>query len=495
MSGRVTEGYVAEPEVDDRILYYYRSDGPSSTNLTSEGQFVSLAPLVTGFYGPEISFGRSIHAQSNNPIAIIKISDGGTSLAGEWNSRSLFSNRMWKHWLSDTTDAIQDLKNMGFTPILRGICWLQGESDAFVIFNAHGYRENFLNLVNDMFEHLEPQLDVSRSTFVTARIGELADFMAHADTVRSAQAQVMNQDPNWTYFDTTDLTLFDYGHFDAESVAIIGERFAAEFAQQNRDDLSAVYPQLYPEGANMLFAGHSFYVPVAMAFNVISESAELSSYGFESVFSSGTGGAPGMLWTNEENRQKIIDVLETQEVEVFGMTSVEGFPISFEDYSQWFDLALSYNPGMHFFIGVPWSTRGPAVETSVFRQRTIEYGDSAFEVVEQLREAYPDNRISFLNYGMVAVVMKEMFDEGSLPDIEAMVPDVVNGVAPAKALFSDDSIGHAGPVLTELSAYTWAALFYGAHPESFESSDFETDIVSIIEAVMEYNVPYQQVID
>ncbi len=227
MSGRVSTGYTGEAG-DDEVLYYYRSDGPASNNQTSGGNFGTLAPLATGFYGPEISLVRSIQEKSSDRIAVVKVSDGGTSLATDWNSRATGGNTWWLNWKNDTTDAWNDLLALGHTPVLKGICWLQGESDSNSQTRANAYETNFTNLVEDMFSHMAALTDVSATPFVTARIGMLsATTYPFAATIRTAQRSVMETSVRWHWFDTTDLATTDGVHFDVAAVATVGRRFAS----------------------------------------------------------------------------------------------------------------------------------------------------------------------------------------------------------------------------------------------------------------------------
>lgn len=245
MSGRVSSdgtgggAYTAVPGVDDDILYYYRSDGPTSSIQTSNGAFTTLSPLPTGYYGPEIAMSRLLHADSTNKIAIIKISKGDTSLFYDWNSINPPDNFMWQHWVSDTTDAINDLLAIGYTINLKGICWCQGEGDGD--FRSAGYLSRFTALVDDMYAHLETLATTDGMRFVTATTNDSYDYTNNVDlnnrtVVRNAQKEVMDSNAYWSYFDT-ELALSDEPdsfpfaesdgtHFDGPAIAEIGRRFA-----------------------------------------------------------------------------------------------------------------------------------------------------------------------------------------------------------------------------------------------------------------------------
>jgi hypothetical protein len=48
---------------------------------------------------------------------------------------------------------------------------------------------------------------------------------------------------------------------------------------------------------------------------------------------------------------------------------------------------------------------------------------NVFEVVKQLRNAYPSNDVVVITYGKTASIMKAMYEEGELPDVLGLTPD------------------------------------------------------------------------
>ena len=251
------------------------------------------------------------------------------------------------------------------------------------------------------------------------------------------------------------------------------------------------FPSEFPDGANALFAGHSFFIPVAASFNVLATGNGYPSHQMDSVFSSGASGSPRQLWENEDKRQLITDKLSSGQVELFGLTSFGEVASTFEDYQRWFDLALTYNPDTTFYIGTPWLFGGPTMETATFDQNIEDVGEIIFDVVVELREAYPDNTIVYLNYGKVASIMKYAYEAGNLPDIKGLVPDPQNGVSPEEALFADSLMGHAGPMMTELCALTWISALYGADLNNLVYTDYQSDVDSIVNEALQFNLPYQ----
>ena len=261
-SGRVTilQGQNGDfaplaPSANDALVQnYYNSDGPAGNqNQNSNGNFVSLAPLPkTGYYGAEISAGRELVNLGYN-VAIIKITEGGTSLSNDWNSRDTDPDRaaLWRLWASEVDDALGQLPG---NVRLRGFLWLQGESDSGPNSpgQANNYEGRFSALVDDIYGVLGTGssnavippgainglgYDTSELVFVTALIHPRVspeDLAAGVDfgnpnrvVVRDAQKAV-SSGLNRTYFDTVNL--------DPNDSTTTGQNNAADGALGLQDD-------------------------------------------------------------------------------------------------------------------------------------------------------------------------------------------------------------------------------------------------------------------
>ena len=240
----------------------------------------------------------------------------------------------------------------------------------------------------------------------------------------------------------------------------------------------------FDQGARCLFAGHSFFVPVAEAFDDVAAQNVFPQHQIDTVFRGGPAGAPGAMWSDPATRAEIEAILAGG-VDLFGLTTFGGLGSAVEDYALWFDLALVHNPETTFFIGVPWVFGGPSLATEVFDASIEQAAETAFQIVEQLREAYPDHTIHAIAYGKTASVMKGMFEAGTLPDIDQLV-----GLGP-KALFADGLMGHAGPLMLEVASLSWIDVLYGAEVGSLTLDPYQSDIASIAEQVLAYNEPFE----
>jgi hypothetical protein len=252
--------------------------------------------------------------------------------------------------------------------------------------------------------------------------------------------------------------------------AMIAEAFARE-------------DQPRSEGMQCFFAGHSFFCPVALSFDRIAKKSDFPEHEMKIVFRGGASGTAGALWNSPKARKEIEAVLASGNVELFGLTP--GPSDTAETFEPWFDLALEHNPDTCFFIGIPWAMGGHSMKTAMFEKVIDNYAKMGGEVVKELRKRYPNNRIDYLSYGKMAPAMKRRFEAERLPDIDAMVGKG------RSALFADDRLGHAGPMLLDLCALTWLNELYAADLDSLTYRKHESDVGAMVQEVMTFNEPFR----
>ncbi|MCP5524706.1 MAG: hypothetical protein H7A46_24530 [Verrucomicrobiales bacterium] len=212
-SGRVSQGYEALPG-DAAIPFHYDTDGPVWFRASSAG-WTTLHPIPeTGVYGPEIAMGRHLAGAGWAPC-VIKVSRGSTSLAENWHNND-GGGEMWDLWQSEVRDALGSLEADGAT--IRAIVWMQGENDATRLEWSDSYAANLKKLRGDMLQYLASLGWNSSSTLFVC--GRVLDNQPHSAEVRLAQTQ------QEVAVDTDDLNTLDGVHYDADSVAVLGTRFA-----------------------------------------------------------------------------------------------------------------------------------------------------------------------------------------------------------------------------------------------------------------------------
>jgi len=92
-------------------------------------------------FGPEISFAERTAQSLKEPIGIIKVSVGGTSLARDWSPQR--KNSLYCKLLEKVNEARKS------RPLsIIGMLWMQGGRDARNFRMAKAYKENLVNFIN-----------------------------------------------------------------------------------------------------------------------------------------------------------------------------------------------------------------------------------------------------------------------------------------------------------------------------------------------------------
>ncbi len=191
----------------------------------SDPKRATFGTVIHGF-GPELTLGRTVARDLDNPVAIVKFALNATSLAQHWRPED--ENSLYAQMTKRVSRAMATLAIGGGTPHLEGFFWVQGESDAANAEHAAAYEENLTRLVRAIRrEYFAPELP-----FIVAR---LSRNLANATTksfpfvgeVRDAQTAVAETMTGVVLVDTDDLALADDGiHFNVESQQALGVRLA-----------------------------------------------------------------------------------------------------------------------------------------------------------------------------------------------------------------------------------------------------------------------------
>jgi len=179
-------------------------------------------------YGPEVTIGEYFQKTSPNKTFIIKYAYGGTSLAAEWLDGSYHRGGLYQHSLEFTKQSLDYLISKGYILDIKGIAWMQGESDG-----DRGeyelYEESTFNLLSFYREDLQQYSPNIR--FVDAYIHNIwRDY----PEINKAKLNVKNRLPNIEIVDTLTLGLTtnlepfegpDIAHYDSLSMLKLGTAF------------------------------------------------------------------------------------------------------------------------------------------------------------------------------------------------------------------------------------------------------------------------------
>ena len=187
-------------------------------------------------FGAELSFGASIAEAtgSDNQIAIVKVSRGGTSLRSDWDATPDNPNNdpdgdepegfLYRALIEQVTASIAELEAQGNTVNVEGFLWHQGESDSSNGLNS--YADNFGDLVDGVRDEFGDGIPFVLAELAQEREGAGTEaFNENLNNVVAAREGL-------SFVSSVGLTTpdDDLTHFDAAGQVELGQRFAAAFA-------------------------------------------------------------------------------------------------------------------------------------------------------------------------------------------------------------------------------------------------------------------------
>ncbi|GAB5452012.1 MAG: hypothetical protein Hals2KO_23400 [Halioglobus sp.] len=231
-------------------------------------------------------------------------------------------------------------------------------------------------------------------------------------------------------------------------------------------------------GFNSLFIGHSFFRPFADGMPSYAGAAGIPGHSQTVVFSGGATGAPQALWQNAGKRAQIQAVLNTGDVELFGMTYHPTYPTT-QGYEDWIDYALAQNPNTRFALALPWATNPGSTAAAAWASGwEAAHAGPWHDLVDALRVLYPGVDIFCIPYGQGAGELRLLYAANNLPDVQNEVG------AAATSIFSD-SFGHPGYILRDLGRLVWLNAIYDVDLSTYSfGPSYTTNLNTIATAIM-----------
>jgi hypothetical protein len=194
----------------DTITFLQEQQGGIFPNYNAAG-------LQQSHWGPEIAFGRALHAAGQDDFMIIKASRGG---GGNTHWSKSAGGLMYQHVVDTVLSATTAIQDAGDTFQIRGLLYLQGESDSSFEAEMAGIR--FQQLLDNL------TLDLPNAGNMFAVLGGIAAASPTRDIVRQRQAALAASDDRIDYFENLDLQdrLYDGLHFDKSAKLTVGARYA-----------------------------------------------------------------------------------------------------------------------------------------------------------------------------------------------------------------------------------------------------------------------------
>ncbi len=233
-------------------------------------------------------------------------------------------------------------------------------------------------------------------------------------------------------------------------------------------------------GYNTLFMGHSFFAPIARQIPTHMTQLGNDYHNQHVERSGGESGTPIALWEDEGHRNKVQAILNTGEVELFGMTANP----TMEGYTLWIDYALSKNPNTRIVIGTPWLDFPADYSDVATYENTIVDGlSSKIQVdIDALRLLYPNTEIINLPYAFAAIELWHMFEAGQLPGITELIGSNRN-----TSIFSDQKgHGHGKGLLLDLAEFIWLSQLYDIDLDTYDySAGHNTNLKEVAKSILD----------
>ena len=190
-------------------------------------------PLPSPRFGPALSFAKTISDTTpNRRIALIKVTQGGTSLSSDWKPASGY---MYATFTNIVHLALNELTNAGHSYTIRGMIWHQGESDS-----SGSALANYETNMTQLIAAVRRDVGITNLPFV---VGEVATNKVVE--LRAAQFRLSENIPYVGFASADALITVDGTHFTSDGVLILGQRFAAGIEPPPVKFLAVTYT---PEG-------------------------------------------------------------------------------------------------------------------------------------------------------------------------------------------------------------------------------------------------------
>ena len=135
---------------NEKVLITYDVDGRVENNYV---------PTKFGYgcneetFGPEIGIAEVL-SQKQDLSYIIKASYGGTCLMTQYVSEKGKKHELYNHYINFIKQQLMKLEGEGKNPRLRGVFWMQGESDSFL-----DYKDQYDKAEQYFFDYLRHDLN------------------------------------------------------------------------------------------------------------------------------------------------------------------------------------------------------------------------------------------------------------------------------------------------------------------------------------------------
>lgn len=177
--------------------------------------------LPKNYIGPEVSFGYELSKALNKKIAMVKLSEGGTSLEVHWNPSEYNKEKGIGTLYKRLVDYVKGINSKNKNVKIVGMLWMQGEADSRYHTKT---MEQYKTKLEALIDNCRKEFESPDMFFVCGRINTPADW-PYRKNVREAQEAVKKTGYAWVDCDDLELAA-DKLHFTVNGQVAIGKKFA-----------------------------------------------------------------------------------------------------------------------------------------------------------------------------------------------------------------------------------------------------------------------------
>lgn len=262
-------------------------------------------------FGPELGMAKYFadNGIANTNYGIIKYAAGGTAIYdeftsnmgsqyGNWMSPSLvakygkgsatLTGLCYANFLTTVRQGLKAYKDNGYNPVIKGLAWMQGESESQSANNSKRYAELLSTMIADMRKDLTEISGQNLSELLTvvakipSKYKDVVSSAAYVDVVRAQMDTVAENDADVITIDNDFVTLpgTDNHHYNVPDMLQVGHNFAEAFIEATNGSLPKVKVVCTEGGASDVVSKRAI-VDTALAVTLTPDKGyELVSYSF-----------------------------------------------------------------------------------------------------------------------------------------------------------------------------------------------------------------------
>ena len=216
------------------------------SGLNRSNGFVKCATLqgeIEGGFGPELGLAEKLNElYPDETFFIIKCAWGGTNLYEQWLSPSSKGKTgdLYKEFTAFVETSVNYLISKNYDVKIEGMCWMQGESDSFLIESSTEYGSNLERFIQDIRKEFSKYAAEDGIAFIDAYIAANPMFWVYYESVNLGKTNVEKLSHMNALVDTIKAGLDcsrepeenpDIPHYDALSEIKLGNLFAEELSR------------------------------------------------------------------------------------------------------------------------------------------------------------------------------------------------------------------------------------------------------------------------